>query len=85
MSIAEYIPGDQVRHGMFAFSKMRPDNCPRTKARDKWIEKTNQQLKDEEVLEMAVHELKRINKIKEQMKNHGIEFNCQASNHHQID
>ena len=75
---AEYIPGDQVTRGMFAFAKIRPENCPRSEAQQRWITKTNKLLSDSEVSEMASHELKRLDKMKKQMEGIGISFDCQA-------
>ncbi|PSN50403.1 hypothetical protein C0J52_08552 [Blattella germanica] len=74
----EYIPAEKVHRNTFWNAWICPDNCPRTKLQHKWIEKTNRKLSEEEVVEMAKHELKRLEKLKKQMGDEGISFDCQV-------
>jgi hypothetical protein len=65
--------------GMFRNSYIRSDNCPRIKSQRRWIQKINKKLTPEEEAGTVIHEIKRLNKLKEQLGKNGIQLDCQVN------
>jgi hypothetical protein len=76
---AEYISGDRTYRKMFRNSYIRPDNCPRSKSQKRWIQNTNKKLTPEEEAGTLIHEIKRLNKLKEQLEKSGVQLDCQVN------
>ncbi|KAJ9591534.1 hypothetical protein L9F63_001888, partial [Diploptera punctata] len=75
---AEYIPGDKIHRGMFAYSNIRPDSCPLKKKHDLYLQKRNRVLTDEEVKAITTRQLENIERKKKQLQENGIDFDCQV-------